>query len=67
MGNLKMKIASVLGSRLKEALASDVQFLKNSVGLLANTKTEDEHWEKFWRKQYRNIGKEQDEREELDY
>ncbi|WP_235424248.1 hypothetical protein [Citrobacter koseri] len=62
-----MKIASELGTRLKEALTSDVQLLKNSVDILANTKTEDEHWEKFWRKQYRNIGKEQDEREELDY
>ncbi|WP_275257389.1 hypothetical protein [Citrobacter koseri] len=58
MRNLEMKIANVLATKLKEALASDVQFLKNSVGLLANTKTEDEHWEKFWRdkrnKQYRD-------------
>lgn len=67
MGNLKMKIAKEFGTRLKEALTSDVQILKNSVGLLPSTKTEYEYWGKFWRKQYQNIDKEQDEREELDY
>lgn len=67
MSCLKAKIANALGIKLKEALTSDIKLLKSSVGLLANTKTEDEHWDKFWRKQYRNIGKEQDEREEWDY
>ncbi|STB73324.1 hypothetical protein [Citrobacter koseri] len=34
MGNLKMKIANTLGSKLKEALASDAKLLKKSVPLL---------------------------------
>ncbi|HBC5673687.1 TPA: hypothetical protein KEV01_003868 [Citrobacter koseri] len=34
MGNLKMKIANALGSKLKEALASDAKLLKKSVPLL---------------------------------
>ncbi|WP_432735204.1 hypothetical protein [Cronobacter sakazakii] len=36
MGNLKMKIASVLGTRLKEALASDAKFVKKTFPLLLN-------------------------------
>ncbi|HAU5602763.1 TPA: hypothetical protein JD320_001929 [Citrobacter koseri] len=34
MGNLKMKIANTLGSKLKEALASDAKLLKKSVPFL---------------------------------
>ncbi|WP_427167023.1 hypothetical protein [Citrobacter koseri] len=34
MGNLKMKIANALGSKLKEALASDAKLLKKSVPFL---------------------------------
>ncbi|BDG86410.1 hypothetical protein [Citrobacter koseri] len=37
MGNLKMNIASVLGTRLKEALASDAKFVKKAFPLLLNT------------------------------
>lgn len=36
MRNLKVKIASVLGIRLKEALASDAKFVKKAIPLLLN-------------------------------
>ncbi|MEB2704099.1 hypothetical protein VC191_09865 [Citrobacter koseri] len=39
MGNLKKNIASALGARLKEALASDAKLLKKSVPFLTGAAT----------------------------
>lgn len=62
MGNLKMKIANTLGSKLKEALASDAKLLKKSVPFLIGAAGT---WGAIWKEQQKEEEEERLYRREL--